>query len=77
MTANVPTSETGTAIMGMIVARQFCRKTSTTMNTRTIASIEGLEHLVDRFLDEHGRVVDDLVLDALGKVLLELAPSSP
>ena len=39
MTANVPTSDTGTAIIGMIVARQFCRKTSTTMKTRTIASI--------------------------------------
>ena len=39
MTANVPISDTGTAIMGMIVARQFCRNTSTTMNTRTNASI--------------------------------------
>jgi hypothetical protein len=29
----------GTAIIGMIVARQFCRNTSTTMNTRTNASI--------------------------------------
>ena len=38
MTANVPTSDTGTAIMGMIVARQSWRNTSTTMNTRTNAS---------------------------------------
>ena len=38
MTANVPTMDTGTAIIGMSVARQFCRKTSTTMTTRTIAS---------------------------------------
>ena len=39
MTANVPTSETGTATIGMIVALQFCRNTSTTMNTRMKASI--------------------------------------
>src|SRR5262245_25166513 len=39
MTANVPTSETGTATIGMIVARQFCKKTSTTINTSTNASI--------------------------------------
>ena len=39
MQAIVPISDTGTATMGMIVARQFCRNTSTTMNTRTNASI--------------------------------------
>src|SRR5687768_17555949 len=39
MTTNVPISETGTAIIGMSVARQFWRKTSTTMNTSTNASI--------------------------------------
>ena len=38
ITANVPISDTGTAIIGMIVARQSCRKTSTTMNTRMNAS---------------------------------------
>ena len=31
-------SETGTAIIGMSVARQFCRKRKTTRMTRTIAS---------------------------------------
>jgi len=30
---------TGTATSGMIAERQFCRKTSTTMATSTIASI--------------------------------------
>ncbi len=35
---NAPISETGTVISGMSVARQFCRKTKTTMMTRTIAS---------------------------------------
>src|SRR3954469_13943409 len=38
MTKNVPISETGTAIIGMTVARQFWRNTSTTMNTSTNAS---------------------------------------
>src|SRR5262249_35021068 len=38
MTANVPTRDTGTAIIGMMVARQFCKKTSTTTNTKTMAS---------------------------------------
>ena len=38
MTANVPMSDTGTAIIGISVARQFCRNTSTTMNTRMNAS---------------------------------------
>ena len=35
---NAPISETGTVISGISVARQFCRKTKTTMMTRTIAS---------------------------------------
>src|SRR5688500_14477397 len=38
ITANVPISDTGTAIIGISVARQFCRNTSTTMNTSTNAS---------------------------------------
>ena len=38
MTAKVPMMATGTAISGIKVARQFCRKTSTTMATSTIAS---------------------------------------
>src|SRR5271165_4407113 len=38
ITANVPTSDTGTATIGMRVARQVCRNTSTTINTSTIAS---------------------------------------
>ncbi len=38
MTANVPMMATGTATRGMIVARQFCRKMSTTRATRIIAS---------------------------------------
>ena len=38
ITANVPMSETGTSIMGRIIARQSCRKNSTTMATSTMAS---------------------------------------
>ena len=38
MTAKVPMMATGTAISGMIVARQFCRNTSTTRATRITAS---------------------------------------
>ena len=38
ITANVPTSDTGTATSGMIDARQVCRNTITTMTTSRIAS---------------------------------------
>ena len=31
MIANVPINDTGTATIGMIVARQFCKNTSTTI----------------------------------------------
>ncbi len=40
MTAKVPIRETGTAISGMIEARQVCRNTMTTMTTSTMASIK-------------------------------------
>ncbi len=38
MTAKVPMSETGTSIIGRIIARQSCRNTSTTMPTSSTAS---------------------------------------
>ena len=38
MTANVPTMATGTAMSGISVERQFCKKISTTMATRMMAS---------------------------------------
>ena len=38
ITANVPTMATGTAISGMIAARQLCKKTSITSETRITAS---------------------------------------
>ena len=37
MIANVPISDTGTSIIGKIIARQSCRNTSTTMATRITA----------------------------------------
>ena len=39
ITASVAMSETGMAIVGMIVARQLCKKTKTTITTRRSASI--------------------------------------
>ena len=38
MTANVPRMATGTATIGMMVARQLCRNSSTTRATRPTAS---------------------------------------
>ena len=38
MTANVPISETGMASSGIRLARQFCRKISTTRMTSATAS---------------------------------------
>ncbi|SAD91379.1 Uncharacterised protein [Enterobacter cloacae] len=37
-TAKVPSNTTGTAIVGISVARRFCRNRYITRNTRTIAS---------------------------------------
>ena len=34
----MPISDTGTAAIGISVARQFCRKTNTTRNTSAMAS---------------------------------------
>ena len=42
MTPNVPIKEIGTATMGMMVARQFCRVRNTTRITRNRASNNAL-----------------------------------
>ena len=63
---------TGTAISGMRAERQFCRNSSTTTATRMTASQQRLEHLADRFVDERRGVVDDGVIEPVGKALLEL-----
>ncbi len=38
--ANVPVNETGTASVGISVARRLCRNSHTTRNTSTIASMK-------------------------------------
>jgi len=63
----VPTSETGMAAIGTIEARQVCRNRMTT--TTTADRLENrLDHLVDRFRDELGRIVDDVVAEPRGKL---------
>ena len=42
ITRKVPTRLTGIAMIGMIAARQVCRKTMTTITTRMTASISVL-----------------------------------
>ena len=54
---NVPSSTTGTAIAGIRVARQLCRKTNMTMTTRMMASIS---------------VLTTSLIDSLMKVVLSL-----
>ncbi len=39
MPKKAPINETGTAKQGIKVARQFCKKTKTTKNTKIMASI--------------------------------------
>ena len=52
MTANVPTTATGTATSGMIAERQFCRNSSTTTATRMIASRSVLKtSLIDSLMN--------------------------
>ena len=73
---NAPTSETGTVSSGISVARQFCRKTNTTMITRTTASNERVEDLVDAFGDRQRRVERDLVLHVAAGSASSGPPSS-
>ena len=46
MTANVPNTTTGTANVGIIVARQFCKNRNITIKTKMIASIKVLTTLL-------------------------------
>jgi hypothetical protein len=63
ITARVPISETGTSIIGISVARQSCKKKDYQKHEN-----EGFEEsfvdLMDRFLDEHGGVVHDCIVDS-------------
>ena len=53
---NVPISETGTASIGIIVARQFCRNRNTTRITSTIASASVFTNLLDALGNRQRRV---------------------
>ena len=76
-TAKVPISETGMATIGMIDARQVCRNRMMTMTTRTTASKIVLVTSRDRFGDELGRVVDDVVARGPAGSPSPAPPSSP
>lgn len=52
MTAKVPISATGTAMIGIRVARRLPRKMKTAIATRTKASISVMDHALDRGLHE-------------------------
>ena len=60
-TANVPTSDTGMAMIGMIAARHVCRKRTMTSTTRMIASISVRWTSFDRLLDIFGGVVGNRI----------------
>ena len=56
--AKVPINETGTAIIGMSVALQFCRKRKTTRMTSNIASNSVLT--ISRIPSDTGSVVSSV-----------------
>ncbi len=74
--ANVPISDTGTAIIGIRVARQCCRNTNTTSSTSTAASkIVFTTSWIDASITTRG-VERDEVVHAGGERGLELAPAA-
>jgi hypothetical protein len=79
MIANVPMSETGTAISGMSVARHEPRNTSTTITTRPIGLEQRLVHFADAVLHELGDIVDGVVRQPRGEgaVGLKLVQTGP
>ena len=73
MPANVPMSDTGTAMNGISVARQLCRNRNTTSNTSSDRLDEGLDDLLDRDLDEARGVERDGVAQPAGKRLADVS----
>ena len=69
---NAPTSDTGTVISGISVARQFCRKMNTTMMTSATASKQRVDDLVDALGDRQRRVERDQVVHVARKALLQV-----
>ena len=63
MTANVPTIDSGTARLGMIVAERLRRNRKITSTTRRDGEQQRELHVVDRLADGHRAVVDDVEAD--------------
>ena len=74
---NVPTSDTGIATTGMIVARQFCRNRYTTPTTSRMAMPMVFATSCDRLGNEGSRVVNLDVVDAGREALLQLSHFGP
>ena len=74
--AKAPTSDTGTAMSGMRVARQFWRNRKTTRITRTVASSDRGDDLLDALGDREGGVEADLVVHVAREAPLAARPSS-
>ena len=72
ITASVAMSETGIAIVGMIVARQLCRKTKTTRTTRQKRLDQRDHDVVHRRRHEARRVIVHRVGDSRREALREL-----
>ena len=72
MNANVPISETGMVMAGMMVARQSCRNRKMTMMTMTDGLGQRLLHLDDGVMHDGGRVDRDKPLQARREGLLQL-----
>ena len=64
-TAKVPISDTGTAMIGISVARSLPRKRKTTMRDQDEGLDQRVDDLLDGVLDEDGGVVDDVVVEIL------------
>ena len=70
--ANVPIRETGTAISGMRVARQPCRKMNTTKNHQGHRLKEGLDDFLHSLGHRQGGVKRNGIIEIGGKLLLHL-----
>ena len=71
-TAKVPIRLTGTAMIGISVARRLPRNTNTTTATSTNASISVHLHLVNGVGHEGAAVVEDLALHPLREALAQV-----
>ena len=72
MTPNVPTIESGTATLGMMVAERLRRNRKITMTTRPTVSISSNCTSRDGGADGGGAVGEDLDIDRRGQGSFEL-----